>query len=386
MSSINVRFTDADLAQRAAWWRSVLGEYPTGVAIISALDAQGDAQGMVVGTFSSVSLDPPLISYMPMRSSRSYTAIRDAKRFRVSVLGSGHEELCRAFATAPPESRFSVGAWEQDTHGIPHLVDCVVWFDCKRTHTVEAGDHDIVMGQVEDLGFGNGDAGMPLLFLKGGYGSFTVPRLDFDAQGLGSHLRLADEARNQVQDLAEELGAVATLGTVTKNTVVILSAANVRARKSLVGATYPFAAPLSPVLAAWGGAEREAAWRDAGRTLGFVQDELLDTMLARVRDRGYAVSIGTTRAQRFERLVGTQRWDPDETTRLWAEITKDAELGDAEDWASYVTSIQVPVFDASGSAALSLAVISLPLGMTLKELEFVVHRAKAVAKTISGTM
>ncbi|GAA1754429.1 flavin reductase [Aeromicrobium alkaliterrae] len=383
MSQNQLQFGEASKEDRSQWWRTVLGEYPTGVCIVSALGADGLPQGLVVGTFSAVSLDPPLVSYMPMRSSRSYGAVRDAEYFRVSVLGAGHEELCRAFATAPPESRFAGGAWETDRHGIPFLTDSVIWFECKRHRTVEAGDHDIVLGEVLDLGFGRSGEGMPLLFLKGGYGSFTVPHLDFDAAGLGAQMKVAEEVRAPVQRLAEELDAVITLGAIAKSSVVVLSAANLRTRDPLVGSTFPFAAPLGSVFAAWGTPEREAAWRDAGRKNGFANDDLVSAILTHARERGYSVSLGATRTKTLGRTLSTARWDRDQTAALWNDIVEDAKLAEQDDWGAHVTSIQVPVIGSSGHAVLSLAAVGLKPGMDRGRVEAVATALQAIAHTIS---
>jgi flavin reductase (DIM6/NTAB) family NADH-FMN oxidoreductase RutF/DNA-binding IclR family transcriptional regulator len=376
-------FDNAGPDQRKAWWRKVLGEYPTGVAIISALDAEGHPQGLVVGTFSSVSMEPPIVSFMPMRSSRSYSAVADCTRFRVSVLGAGHEELCRSFAAAPPEKRFEVGNWVTDEHGIPHLTDAVVWFDCVRSRTIEAGDHDIVLGDVADLGFGDGKAGMPMLFLKGGYGTFTIPQLDFDAGHLGTHLRVADRMSDTIRALAEEIDATVTLCSLTQDRVLVLSAANVGGygqSVETVGQTFPFAAPLGLVFAAWDNGVRASAWKKAGSALGFTDTDLLAQMVTRVRERGYAVSIGPTMADRFEQTVCNSGRDKSELQKLWIDIANDyADLGEKQDWSTHVSSIQVPIFDLDGTPDLALVVAGIPSGLTREALDLMADRCKAVA-------
>ncbi|MEU4233233.1 flavin reductase [Nonomuraea sp. NPDC026600] len=374
--------------QRRKWWRSVLGEYPTGVAIISALDGAGHPQGLVVGTFTSVSMDPPLVSYMPMRTSRSYSAVANAERFRVSVLGTGHEDLCRSFASAPPERRFEVGSWLYDQNGLPRLADSVIWFDCVRTQTIEAGDHDIVLGEVEDLGFGSGGGTMPMLFLKGGYGSFTMPRLEFDAQHLGSHLRVASQMGDVVQALAESIDAMVTLCSLTQDSVVVLTAANLRpspAQVFPVGSTFPFAAPLGVVFAAWGDEGRESMWQKSGRAFGFADDKVLKQMLQRVRERGYAVSVGPAMAEQFEQTISDPAQGDADLAELWAAVARDyADLGENSDWAGHVSSIQVPIFEAGGEANLALAVSGLPRGLNQQDLDRIAGECKRVASQLSA--
>ncbi|MER7604677.1 flavin reductase [Nocardioides sp. NPDC127503] len=380
-------FRDVPAEQRTGWWRKVLGEYPTGVAIISALDDKGTPQGLVVGTFSSVSMDPPIVSFMPMRSSRSYTAIANCTRFRVSVLGAAHEELCRSFASAAPEDRFDVGNWVPDEHGIPHLTDALVWFDCVRSQTIAAGDHDIVLGEVHDLGVGGGSAGMPMLFLKGGYGTFTMPRLDFDARHLGTHLRVADRMSESIHRLAEEIGNTVTLCSLAQDSVVVLSAANVgvyRQTMAPVGATFPFAAPMGLVFVAWDEGVRLAAWQKAGRAVGFADEVLLDQMVRRVRERGYAVSIGPTMADRFSQVMSDPTRSHDDINQLWQEIASDyADLREKSDWAAHVSSIQVPIFDADGVPDLALVVAGIPPGLTEMELDHMAARCREVARELT---
>jgi len=381
-------FVAASPEQRSRWWRNVLGEYPTGVSIISALDAAGKPQGLVVGTFSSVSQDPPLVSFMPMRASRSYTAIANCSSFRVSVLGAGHEDLCRAFASAPPESRFEIGNWSFDANGVPRLDDAVVWFDCVRLSTIPAGDHDIVLGEVHDLGFGNGAAGMPMLFLKGGYGSFTLQRLEFDAEHLGSYLRVAEEMRPKVETLAVEIKATVLLCSLAQDKVVVLSAANLTSRGTrpqAVGSTFPFAAPMGVVFAAWNGdGLRPAMWRKAGRALGFSDDEILSQMIQRVRQRGYAISVGPAMAEQFEYIVSNPAKGDADLQELWAAIAREyADLGETPEWAAHVSSIQVPIFGPDGEPGLALAVSGLPAGLSPDQLDEIADRCKAVAGELS---
>lgn len=385
MTEFGTTFTEASSEQRSKWWRSVLGEYPTGVTIVSALDENGHPQGLVVGTFSAVSMEPPLISFAPMRTSRAYTAIAECTNFRVNVLGAGHEELCRSFASAPPDKRFEIGNWELDDNGIPHLADSIVWLDCVRSQTIPAGDHDIVIGEVRNLGFGSGIVGMPMLFLKGGYGSFTVPHLEFNVDHLASHLRLADRMRDVISDLAEELDATISLCSLAQDHVVVLGASNLQAeisRPEAVGSTFPFAAPLGVVFAAWGKESRISMWRRVGHDLGFTDDESATRLLEQVRERGYAVSLGPAMAERFNRITSSPAKGTEEIGELWAAVTRDYKaLSGRLDWASHVSSIQVPIFGPAGEADLALVVVGLRAS-EYAEIERIADRCKSVASDL----
>ena len=92
-------------------FRTVLGHFPTGVAVVTGITSDGKPAGLAVGSFSSVSLDPPLVAFMPDRSSTSWPRFRESGSFCVNILGSDQESVCRAFA-ARGGSPFSQFCWE----------------------------------------------------------------------------------------------------------------------------------------------------------------------------------------------------------------------------------------------------------------------------------
>ncbi|QEU96832.1 flavin reductase family protein [Streptomyces kanamyceticus] len=160
----------------AADFRTVLGRCPTGVALITAPAPWpgADPLGMVVGTFTSVSLDPPLVGFLPARTSTTWPLIRSAGRFCVNVLSAGQRGVCEAFVAKSPSR------WDLPHHrspsGCPLLPDAVAWVDCVPHTQSDAGDHWFVTGSVRALGTGH--QGPPLVFLGGHYGTYAPrPRL-----------------------------------------------------------------------------------------------------------------------------------------------------------------------------------------------------------------
>lgn len=151
-------------------FRRVLGHYPTGVCVITALEADGKPIGMAVGSFTSVSLDPPLVAFFPDRGSSSWPRIEAAGHFCVNVLAAHQEPLSRAFATRA-EDRFAGVPYRLSETGLPILGDIVAWIDCELHAVHEAGDHFIVLGRVRALDVERQHA--PLLFFRGGYGGFA---------------------------------------------------------------------------------------------------------------------------------------------------------------------------------------------------------------------
>jgi 3-hydroxy-9,10-secoandrosta-1,3,5(10)-triene-9,17-dione monooxygenase reductase component len=153
-----------------AVFRRVLGHYPTGVCVVTAIEPDGHAAGMIVGSFTSVSLDPPLVAFFPDKSSTTWPRIARAGRFCVNVLASDQQNLCRRFS-AKSDDKFSGLSHRLSSNGSPVLDDVVAWIDCTLDAVHEAGDHFIVLGRVSELDIARADA--PLLFFRGEYGSFA---------------------------------------------------------------------------------------------------------------------------------------------------------------------------------------------------------------------
>lgn len=151
-------------------FRRVLGHYPTGVCVVTAIEPDGAPAAMVVGSFTSVSLDPPLVAFFPDRSSTSWPRIERAGRFCVNVLGSHQQDLCRRFA-AKGDDKFAGFSYRLSTNGSPVFDDVVAWIDCALDAVHEAGDHFIVVGLVRELDIARPD--QPLLFFRGKYGNFA---------------------------------------------------------------------------------------------------------------------------------------------------------------------------------------------------------------------
>lgn len=152
-----------------AIFRQVLGAYPTGVAVITAIDEEGEPAGMVVGTFTSVSLDPPLVGFLPDKNSTSWPRIEKAGRFCVNVLGSDQQQLCRQLAGKG--DKFAGVNLTISDHGLPVLADSLVTIECTIHSVTETGDHWFVIGNV--LRMETPREGNPMLFHRGRYGGFA---------------------------------------------------------------------------------------------------------------------------------------------------------------------------------------------------------------------
>jgi len=160
----------APMAPDASAFRAVLGHFATGVTIITAMH-DGEPVGLAANSFSSVSLDPPLVLFCAAKSSSTWPRIQAAGKWCVNVLAEDGEEMCRTFA-AKGADRFSGFGWRAATTGAPVLDDALAYVDCETEAEHDAGDHLIVVGRVVELG--HRQTGKPLLFYRGGYGRYDV--------------------------------------------------------------------------------------------------------------------------------------------------------------------------------------------------------------------
>lgn len=146
-------------------FRGVIGCYPTGVAVItSAFD--GSEVGIAVNSFTSVSLDPPLVAFCPQKTSGTWARIAKAGRFCVNILADDQSDQCRRFAGVGGK-RFEGLDYAYSDTGLPIIDGVIGWIECTIHSVSDAGDHFIVVGLVQDLEHIR-DAD-PLVFFRGNY-------------------------------------------------------------------------------------------------------------------------------------------------------------------------------------------------------------------------
>jgi flavin reductase (DIM6/NTAB) family NADH-FMN oxidoreductase RutF/ADP-ribose pyrophosphatase YjhB (NUDIX family) len=145
--------------------RDAFGSFLTGVTVVTTHDAEGAPIGFTANSFTSVSLDPPLLLVCLAKTSRNYATLTGATGFGVNILAEGQKDVSNTFAR-PVEDRFAVVEWKKGPFGSPVFADVAAWFDCAMYELVDAGDHVILIGRVE--GFENsGKTGLG--YARGGY-------------------------------------------------------------------------------------------------------------------------------------------------------------------------------------------------------------------------
>ena len=146
--------------------REVMGHFASGVTVVTALTADGPA-GFTCQSFSSLSLDPPLVAFAPARTSLTWPALRAIGRFCVNVLAEGQDDVSQNFARSGAD-KFAGVRLSPSAHGSPVLDDVDAWSDGELWAGYDGGDHSIVVARVLDLG-ADPDR-RPLLFHRGAYG------------------------------------------------------------------------------------------------------------------------------------------------------------------------------------------------------------------------
>jgi flavin reductase (DIM6/NTAB) family NADH-FMN oxidoreductase RutF len=152
--------------------RDALGSFATGVTVATCVDGSGEPFGLTVNSFTSVSLDPPLLLVCIAKDARCGPALAQASHFAVNVLQTGQQPASIRFSTRD-QDRFGTTPWSTGETGAPLLMDSLAVFECERHAVHDAGDHYMLIGHVVRASF---DSKVdPLLYFRGSY-----RRLHFD--------------------------------------------------------------------------------------------------------------------------------------------------------------------------------------------------------------
>lgn len=145
--------------------RAVLGHFCSGLTVVTAVNDQGPV-GFTCQSFSSLSLDPPLVSFSPARTSTTWPQIRSVGVFAVNILSAHQDSISNGFARSGAD-KFAGVQWSPGPLGSPLLHDVVAWAECRLWGEYDGGDHTIVAAEV--LSLQANTPAQPLLFFQGGY-------------------------------------------------------------------------------------------------------------------------------------------------------------------------------------------------------------------------
>ena len=346
------------------WFRQVLGQYPTGVCVVTATEPDGGRAGFVVGSFTSVSLDPPLVAFFPDKSSTSWPRIHGAGRFCVNILSAEQEDVCRNFATRK-QDKFEGVACRDAESGSPIIEGVVAWIDCDLESVTEAGDHYIVLGPRAPAGHREHVAAAALLpgrlralhpaVARGGRqrADHAAARRRSRARGDGRHR--GGHPGYALQRLRagrrRDRGAGQRRANSTADRRPPSSANGCRSSRRSAGCSPPgWTTPRSRAGSSTCPSEDErAAERE---------------WLAAVRSRGYSAILRTDAWQELESARALLATDPEAVDRedLHGTIRKlDHEfVALSPEVKTDIGVIRVPVFGRDGGVAMQLSVYGLP--------------------------
>lgn len=146
--------------------RDAFGCFATGITIVTSFDEEGRPVGFTANSFTSVSLDPPLLLVCPGRSASSLPAIRKTGLFGVSVLAIGQRPVAERFAMRGVD-RFAEGEWVESESGLLLLEGACANFACTLHQDIDAGDHQLLLGRIDS--FRSAADRQPLMYLRGSY-------------------------------------------------------------------------------------------------------------------------------------------------------------------------------------------------------------------------
>jgi flavin reductase (DIM6/NTAB) family NADH-FMN oxidoreductase RutF/DNA-binding IclR family transcriptional regulator len=313
--------------------RQVLGAFVTGVTVITTVDAQGRPHGLTVNSFSSVSLDPPLILWSQSLTAPSHPVFRDAERFVVNILADDQVAVSNQFARGNAD-KFAGCATDPGLGGVPLIRGSAAWLECRRMDAFRGGDHMVFLGQVERI---ERTGRQPLVF---GGGRYLVAQ----PHDLGSvltdsgpniaRLQAVRVATRALVELSDELDETLGLGVWGNHGPTI-----VRWEESRQPVSDNLRTGLVlPVLTSGTGLAF-AAWLPPELTGPFIAAEVAGRSEAnQVPDSdGLEQRLAAIRGQGYVRLVGIDDF--------------------SELYGGSISALSVPVFDPDGAMVLALTAI-----------------------------
>lgn len=157
--------------------RKTFGTFVTGVTVVTTMEGRSTPRGFTANSFTSVSLDPPLVLVCLSRKASSFQAFMEGESFCVNILSQGQRKIASVFASKS-DDKFAGIEWRSGKTGSPVLAQVSAWMDCGANQRIEAGDHVILMGEVVEFATASAT---PLGYFSGGFVDFDLQRQAVDA-------------------------------------------------------------------------------------------------------------------------------------------------------------------------------------------------------------
>ena len=377
-------------------FREVMGHYPTGVVVVTGRDSDDDILAMVVGTFNSVSLDPPLVSFMPMMTSRTFAKMRECSSLCINILGGEQEDIVLTIAQRW-ENKLDGIDWFPSPSGDPVLSESIAWIDTTIWNIVEAGDHWIVLCRVNDMAVANPVS--PLIFFQGGYGSFVstslMARMDHE---ILPAIHAAHGARAEVEALANSIGCEVSVFTAVScdEMATVLSATGVGVdREEGLAHRVPMVPPIGDSYVFSRPIEEQERWVDKLREASAEIKDMHRMRLEFVREHGYLLSFLPVEgsAAYDEMRDATKRYEkgrltPSQERNIRESIGRasvDYRVREVDEQQVYdVGSIVLPVRDPAGEYSLTLRLGQLPPQSAGSTINTWLDEARAVVRVLEA--
>ncbi|WP_298491658.1 flavin reductase family protein [uncultured Maritimibacter sp.] len=149
--------------------RAALGLFATGVTVVTA-DSVAGPMGITVNSFTSVSMDPPLILWCPAKNSKRHDVFAGASHFALHIMGEAQDDIARGFVQSA--EAFDGVEWEANDKGVPLISGCPARFECHIRDRIDAGDHSVIIGHVDRVSV---SPSVPRVFMSGAWGAFLHP-------------------------------------------------------------------------------------------------------------------------------------------------------------------------------------------------------------------
>lgn len=149
--------------------RKALGQFPTGVTIVTTVRNDGTPVGLTVNSFNSLSLEPPMVLWSINSKSPSLEYFIRNGKFAICILSERHEELSRRFGKYSGQDKFDSVEFSMTESGLPVVRGVIAYFECDVDRAMSMGDHHLMIGRVRNFDFS--DSGRPLVYFRGNYAS-----------------------------------------------------------------------------------------------------------------------------------------------------------------------------------------------------------------------
>jgi flavin reductase (DIM6/NTAB) family NADH-FMN oxidoreductase RutF/DNA-binding IclR family transcriptional regulator len=325
-------------------FRRVLGHFPTGVAVITAMSKDGRPVGMA--------------AFLPAVTSTTWPQIEASGGFCVNILSAEQEAWSRSFGRSGAD-KFAGVSWYPSPNGAPVLEDALAWIDCHLYRVDQAGDHYVVFGEVKDMRVQSASA--PLVFFRGGYGAFQSASLvaGDPRQDLAVPLRLVDGGRPLLEEFSERAQCQVAVTALVGDQIVVLAVAGAtaedRASGTFIGQRVRATAPIGASFMAWEPADRVASW------VASAPAEHADALAGRlesIRSAGMAFSLEGGGIREWQDAMSAVPTDGDATRQktLADRVLQSFQPQIVDPEAARVKNLHVPVLGPDGRAALFLNV------------------------------